>query len=182
MKKKAPVWVVAGLVAGLTLGSLGVASAAPATDPVTGESVGFGLRMGSAIHDAGARMADILADLTGLAADDITDRRADGESIADIAADEGVDVANVVDEATSVREQMLDERVADGTITAEDKDTILEQMTSRMADRVESTDVGGYGTGGGRGGRGGMGGSGIGGGGYCGGTCDGTGVAAPATF
>ena len=39
MKNKAPAWVVVGLVAGLTLGSIGVASAAPVADPATGELV-----------------------------------------------------------------------------------------------------------------------------------------------
>ncbi len=186
MKNKAPVWVVVGLVAGLTLGSIGVASAAPVADPATGEPMGFGLRMGTAIRDAGARMVDILADLTGLDLEEVTDRRAAGESVADIAESEGVDVADVVGEATSVREQMLDERVADGTITAEDKDAILEQMNTRMNERVQSTDAGTCGEGGRGGGRGGMGGGGRGAGGMGGAGCGApvvdSSAAAPVTF
>lgn len=166
-KSKAFTFAAAALAAGLILGSMGIASAAPTTDAATGERLGYGLRMGIAIRDAGARMADILADLTGLPVETIEDRREAGESVSDIAKDEGVDPATVVDKAIDARSTILDAKVADGTITAEQKAEVLERMTDRVNERVDSTEVGpgagrgmGGGMGGGRGaGAGGMGGA-----------------------
>lgn len=153
-RSKAFTLAAAALVAGLVLGSIGIASAAPAEDPATGEPLGYGLRIGMALRDAGGRMVDILADLTGLSVDDIEDRRADGESVADIAKSEGVDPATVVDSALDVREKLLDEKVADGTIDEATKTEILDRMTDRLNDRVDSTETGPFGGGRGMGGRG----------------------------
>ena len=90
MKRGKSITLVAvGLIAGLVLGSLSIASAAPATDPATDEPLGMGARIGWAVRDAGARLSDIVADLTGLDVEDVQDRRADGETIADIAESEG---------------------------------------------------------------------------------------------
>jgi hypothetical protein len=178
-KGKVITLIAAGLVAGLVLGSFGLASAVPANDPATGECLGTGARMGLAMRDAGARMADVLADLTGLSVDDIRDRRADGESVADIAESENVSSEAVVDAALAARKEILDAKVADGSITPEQADAMLAQMTERLTERVESTEQGGWGRGGGRGmgagacgGQGGAGGRGAGGGaGACGGVC-----------
>jgi len=174
---KAITMVAVGLVAGLVLGSLGIASAAPTTDPATGAQVGYGARMGIAMRDAGARMLDIVAELTGLAVEDVQDRREAGESIADIAESEGVDPATVTDEALAARTAILDQKVADGTIDQETADAMLERMTDRIAERIDSTELGGCGTGGcgmGQGGRGagqGQGGRGMGGQGLRDGSC-----------
>lgn len=155
-RSKAFALAAAALAAGLVLGSLSIASAATETTSTT-EPLGYGLRMGVAIRDAGARMVDILADLTGLSVDTIEDRRQDGESVADIAKSEGVDSSTVVDTAIEARSKLLDEKVADGTITADQKAEVLERMTDRLNDRVNSTEVGGFGGGMGRGMGGGMG-------------------------
>ncbi len=113
MKRGKSITLVAmGLVAGLVLGSLSIASAAPATDPATNEPLGVGARIGWAVRDAGARMSDIVAELTGLDADAVHDRRVDGESVADIAESEGVSADTVVDEALAARETILAEKVA----------------------------------------------------------------------
>lgn len=145
--------VVAALVAGMALGSFGIASAAPATDSQgTG---GYGLRMGSAMRDAGARMADILADLTGLSVEDIHDRRVEGESVAEIAESEGVETQDVVDGAIAARKSILDAKVADGTIDAATRDEILARMTDRINERVTSDQTGRMGGGNGACGMGG---------------------------
>jgi hypothetical protein len=57
-KARALTLVSAALVAGLALGSVSIAVAAPAT-PIDGTTQGVGLRMGEAIHAAGARLIDI---------------------------------------------------------------------------------------------------------------------------
>lgn len=148
MKNRKSISLVAiGLVAGLVLGSLSIASAAPVTDPATNEPLGMGARIGWSIRDAGARMSDIVADLTGLDADDIHDRRTDGETIADIVESEGVSVDTVVDEALVARQAILDEKVVDGTIDQATADLMLDRMTDRVAERVDSSEIGGYGNG-----------------------------------
>lgn len=161
-KSKVVALVAAALVAGLVLGSIGLASAAPAADTsaTAGVAQGYRLRMGSAMRDAGARMVDILAKLTGLSEDDIYARRTAGESVADIAKSEGVETATVVDQALDARAAILDAKVADGTIDAETRDEVLARMTDRINERVNSTELGGgmgrgCGVGGGQGAMGG---------------------------
>jgi len=163
MKKRNTVTLVAiGLVAGLVLGSVGIAAAAP-TD--AGAQGSFGIRMGTVVRDAGARLIDVLVDLTGLGADDVADLRAEGVTIGEIAEDNGTTSEDIVSGVLELREDLLDEKVADGTITAEHRDAILDHMADRIADRIDSTETGfghgcnglgvaqggGYGMGGGRG-------------------------------
>lgn len=151
-----------GLVAGLVFGSVGAAYAATDT---SANPLGAGARMGQAIRDAGGRLIDILADLTGLSVEDIQAERAEGNSISDIAEANGVSTDTVVSEALAARKAILDAKVADGSITQEQADLAYERMTERVTERVSTDEVGapswsGSVTGG-RGGRGGMGGQGL---------------------
>lgn len=151
-----------GLVAGLVFGSVGAAYAATDT---SANPLGAGARMGQAIRDAGGRLIDILADLTGLSVEDIQAERAEGSSISDIAEANGVSTDTVVSEALAARKAILDAKVADGSITQEQADLAYERMTERVTERVSTDEVGapswsGSVTGG-RGGRGGMGGQGL---------------------
>ncbi|GAB4287440.1 MAG: hypothetical protein Kow0067_12380 [Coriobacteriia bacterium] len=167
-KSKAIMLVAAGLVAGLVLGSVSLAAAAPADYDPESPVVCAGLGFGRAVNGAGARLIDIVADLTGLSTDEIAAERADGNSLADIAEANGVESDEVVSEALDVRKQLLDERVADGTLTQEQADLMLETMTERLGERIETDEVGPPSWGGP--GRGGMrGGQGFGGQGACGG-------------
>ena len=81
-KSKAIALVSVGLVAGLVLGSIGIASAATGTDS-TAATCGVGIGMGRTIRDAGARLVDIVADLTGLTVDEVKEQRVAGESVED---------------------------------------------------------------------------------------------------
>jgi len=161
--------VSAGLIAGLVFGTVGYAAAAPADAAPASPVAASGLQMGRAIRDAGARMVDILASLTGLSSDEIALERADGKSVADIAEAEGVELDDVVAKALAARKVILDERVADGTLSREDADAVLARMTDRIEDRVTDptacvSGAGGRGAGGARG-------AGMGGGMGAGGTC-----------
>ncbi len=170
-KSKVLALVSAGLVAGLVLGSVGVSYAATDTTS-TSPLLGTGARMGAAIRGAGARLIDIVADLTGLSVDEVQAQRAEGNSVADIAEANGVSAEAVVSEALAARKAILDAKVADGVITQEQADAAYEQMTERVTDRVSTDEVGRpawAGAGSATGGRGGMGGRG--GSGVCGGTC-----------
>jgi hypothetical protein len=132
-KGKAIAFVAVGLVAGLVLGSVGVSYAA--TDTTT-PVVGAGVRMGQSIRDAGARLIDILADLTGLSTDEIQAERAEGNTVADIAEANGVDPDEVLDAALAARKAILDAKVADGTITQEQADLMYERMSERVGGRM----------------------------------------------
>lgn len=166
--KKTASLMTATLVLGLVLGNVvgGWAAAEPAVNndstATTATAQGLGLRLGAAMRDAGGRLADIVAKLTGQDVDAVIEERAAGKSFADIAESEGVSSDAVVDEALKVRKELLDARVKDGSITQEQADAALDRMSTRLADRVDSTDAGCNGAGGGgRGGgmgRGGMGG------------------------
>jgi|GEM_PF-754355 len=149
MKKRTVAgFVTAALVAALAIGVAGIAVAAPAQDSGTASGQAAGLRIGGAFRDAGARLIDIVADLTGLDVEDIADRRADGESIAAIAESEGVDGESVVAEALAAREEILDQKVADGIITQERADAALANAEARLSDRIDSTETGRFGRGG----------------------------------
>jgi hypothetical protein len=122
--------------------------------------------MGQAIRDAGARLVDVLADLTGLSSDEIAAERAEGNSIADIAEANGVATETVVDSALEARKAILDAKVADGTITQEQADFAYDRMTDRVTERVTTDETGrpswagaGGGMGGGKGGQGACGGA-----------------------
>lgn len=134
--------IVVGLVAGIILGSVGIASAATAESTPTGSVAACGLQMGAAIKGAGARLVDVLAGLTGQSVADIQAKRADGQSISDIAQAEGVDSATVVEKALAARKAILDERVAAGTLTQAQADAAYAQMADRLSERVNSTATG----------------------------------------
>ncbi|MDP2182138.1 MAG: hypothetical protein Q8K99_06180 [Actinomycetota bacterium] len=185
--RRTTILVVAALALGLLAGNAMIGVAAPASDPTATVAatgwIGMGLRLGAAMRDAGGRLSDVVARLTGNEVDDVIAKRTAGESFADIAAEAGVGSDAVVDEALKVRADLLSERVKDGTITQDQADAALAQMETRLTERVESTDEacgagGGFGRGGGRGagGRGAGGGMGMGAAGGCGGAC----VQAPA--
>jgi hypothetical protein len=164
----------ATLVAGLVIGQMSGAFAARSTEaPVQNRGAagaaceGSGLKLGPMMRDAGGRLLDIVADLTGLTTEEVAEQRAGGASISDIAASEGVEADAVVDAALDARKTALEELVADGTITQEQADEMLERMSTRLSDRITSTETGrnGCGAGVGRGSRGGGRGQ---GGGFCG--------------
>lgn len=145
-KGKTVVLVVAALVAGLALGSVGLASAAQKA-PQQAQG-GLGLRLGTAVRDAGATLADVVASLTGSTVDEVRAERAAGSSFAEIASEAGVSADEVVASALEARKAVLDELVASGRITQAQADAALERMQSRLTDRV-NTDApcGGYGNG-----------------------------------
>jgi len=182
-KMKAAAFIAVGLVAGLVLGGIGIASAATAVAPKasTGPTVtpgsgacgtGGGLRMGGFMRDSGGRLPDVVAKLTGLDVDDVIAKRQAGESFEAIAKTKGVSADEVVAEALKVRTEAVNEAVKDGRITAEQATTMLANMEDRLTASVEATGVPARG---GRGGRGG----GMGGG--CGGRFGGQGTTAPSS-
>lgn len=167
--------LVAGIVAG-NVASGWAATTRPneqATAPASA-GCGTGVRLGAAVRDAGGRLVDSVAKLTGMKVDEVAARRAEGESLSAIADSKGVSSEEVVTETLAVRRELLDGKVKAGALTQDEADAALERMEIRLTERVESTQESctGAGTGirgGGQGGmRGGAGGCGGGGGGRCG--------------
>jgi hypothetical protein len=133
--------VAAALVVGVIGGNVVSAVAAPVESSNAATAAHLGLRLGSFVQDAGGRLSDIVAKLTGLSTDAVIEQRQAGTSYAEIATSKGVSVDAVTDAAVDVREKVLDERVASGAITQDAADAALVRMTDRVADRVADTDA-----------------------------------------
>lgn len=89
----------------------------------------------------GANPVTVLADMTGLEAEAIHDLRADGNSFASIAADNGVDIDEVIDTMISDAEEKLRDRVDDGRLTDEKVADILDEMRERLTEMMDSTEA-----------------------------------------
>jgi len=176
MKRGTTIALVSGaLVAGLALGSVGIAFAAPSTS--TAGTTGFGTRMGTVMRQAGGTIADIVAKVTGQSTTDVYTAREDGKSFADIAAAKGVSADTLTADVLAARKTALDAAVKAGTVTQAQEDTALANMKTnvpaKIASDAPSTCTGaGPGSGAGRGNGRGMMGSGsgrgmMGGGGTC---------------
>lgn len=152
---KVAIFVAAALVAGLALGSVGIASAATATTTTAGPVAGFvGI-----CRTAGASLADVVAKLTGKTTADIYAERKVGKSFATIASEKGVSSDKVVAEALAARKSALTAAVKAGTITQAQADLMYDRMDDRIPARVNSAapaGCDGTGSGAGRGQGGGM--------------------------
>jgi hypothetical protein len=170
MKRGTTIALVSGaLVAGLALGTVGIAFAAP-SGAATG-TAGFGARLGAVCRQAGGTIAEIVAKVTGQSTADVYASRAAGKSFADIAAAKGVSADALTADVVAARKTALDAAVKAGTITQVQADAALANMKANLSTKVTSTAPNtctgaGPGSGAGRGaGRGMM------GAGGCGGTC-----------
>lgn len=63
-----------------------------------------------------------LADALGISPEELTERRESGETLADIAADLGFDLAEIRDIFSEVRSEALESAVEDGILTQEEAD------------------------------------------------------------
>jgi hypothetical protein len=158
-------YVSAALVAGLVMGSVGIASAAtaPATSPVAT----MGARMGGWARQAGASIADVVAKLTGQTEAQVYAQRAAGKSFADIASAKGVSADKVTADALAARKTALDAAVKAGTLTQARAYAMLANMQTRVPQQVKNAAPAGCtgagpGSGAGRGLGGGCGGAGCG--------------------
>ncbi|GEM_PF-4254843 len=83
----------------------------------------------------------VLADLSGLELDEIRDMRTDGESLAEIAADLGVDIDSVIDTVIASAEEGMQTLVDDGRMDADQVADRLENLRTQLEEIVDSTDV-----------------------------------------
>ncbi len=94
-------------------------------------------------------MPDILADALGMTVEDLYAALADGQTIPELAAIQGVSLDELVAAVIAPRVEQLGQAVADGDITQEQADQMIEEMTEHMALRLESFGLGSGGYGGG---------------------------------
>ncbi|HYF76641.1 MAG TPA: hypothetical protein VD973_05895 [Symbiobacteriaceae bacterium] len=69
-----------------------------------------------------------VAELLGMTSEDLTTALQDGTDVLDLAAEKNVDAAKITEAQVAARKAGLDELVADGTLTQEQADLMLEHM------------------------------------------------------
>lgn len=102
--------------------------------------------MGGRGHGGRAFDGTVVADALGITADELRTALQDGQSIADVAAAQGVDVQVVIDALVAEAETRIAQGVTDGRFTQEEADAKLTELTDRITERVNQT--GGFGRGG----------------------------------
>jgi hypothetical protein len=77
-----------------------------------------------------------IAELFGLEGDELRDLLRDGQSLADIATAQGVEVQTVIDTLVNATKEHLDEAVTNGRLTQEEADAKLAEITERITEMV----------------------------------------------
>jgi hypothetical protein len=78
------------------------------------------------------------ADALGITSDELRTALRDGQTIAEVAATEGVEVQSVIDAMVVEAGTHLAEHVAAGDLTQEEADARLEEITARITDHVNN--------------------------------------------
>lgn len=79
---------------------------------------------------------DAAATYLGLTEEELHERLRDGETLAEIAEDEGKTVAGLVDAMVAEAEERIDEAVEDGRLTEERGDSLKQELEERITDLV----------------------------------------------
>ena len=83
-----------------------------------------------------AEKVETLTSVLGLSADELQEAREAGQSIADIAAEQGVDISTVVDALVSNAQARIDAKIAAGDIDADRAAEKLDSLEERITARV----------------------------------------------
>ena len=150
--------IASGLIGLIALGG-GAAIAAPSafaqdTEDLTREER-MELRQ-EARAERRAEKTESLTDALGISADELQAARDAGQSVADIAAAEGVELQSVIDALVSDAQARIDAKIASGDLDAERAAEISDSLVERVTARVngEHTEGEGHGHHGPRGPRG----------------------------
>jgi hypothetical protein len=79
---------------------------------------------------------DTAASALGVSVEDLRTALGDGKSIADVAAEQGVDVQTVIDALVAQASTHLDEAVAEGRLTEEEAATRKTEVTEKITELV----------------------------------------------
>lgn len=119
------------------LGLSAVAAAGVTIAAVSPAAAGDGRPTPEDYQEIRAEQRATLLDVLNVSDEILDTARASGESIADLARSQGVEVDDVVDALFENRADRIAEKVADGTLTQEQADQRLERAAQRIANRVE---------------------------------------------
>ena len=144
MLKHKGLYVALGLAGALVvlLGAVGAAYAQGPQPPVgdrpfygsgdhTGQTAGG---WGRGRH--GSSLVDLTAEVTGLTQDEVIAALQEGQTPAQIAEAQGVEAQSIVDAFLADRKVALEQAVADGRLTQEQVDLMLDNMSEHLSERV----------------------------------------------
>lgn len=113
----------------------------PRGDGPRGGQRGDGLRGGGdeTRMDGMRQGLELAAETLGLTVDELRTALREGDTLAQVAEEQGVAVEDLVDALVAAAEERLAEAVADGRITEERADEMAATISERIAERVEQT-------------------------------------------
>jgi uncharacterized protein YidB (DUF937 family) len=93
-----------------------------------------GIGGGIGHHGFGLVLGDMstVAESLGISEDELRAALADGQTIAEIAEEQGVDVQDVIDDIVAAQRERVDEAVAEGRLTQEEADELLAGAEERV--------------------------------------------------
>ncbi|MFH1651758.1 MAG: hypothetical protein ABID87_06640 [Chloroflexota bacterium] len=133
--------VILGVVA---LGTLIIGTTVFAHGPGDADDFGSGYCDGAGFHGHGAGYlgSEAAADLLGLTPEALHEQRLAGKSLAEIAAEQGISEDELVNAIMATRTAAVQERVADGYLTPEQAELMLQQMEENTRLAVNRTTTG----------------------------------------
>ena len=90
----------------------------------------------------GGFCSDAVSDLLGLTPEELHELRLEGNSLADIAEANNVSVDALIEAIMATKVEAVEAKVANGTLTREQADLMVQQMTERTEQAVNRTTVG----------------------------------------
>lgn len=148
--------VIVGLLGLLVVTSVFAQGPTPATSQ---GYCGYGPALGRGMGAGSGLMAEAVADVLDMTPEEICEARAEGQTLADLAAQQGVSTDELVQAIVAAKQAAIEQALADGRLTQEQADWMLERAEEMAELQIENAS----GLGGMRGARGGMGGRGRGG-------------------
>jgi len=141
MKKGLKLLGLAVGVVAITALSLGgtVFAATPEESDTQTFSAGYGW---CGFHGEVAVCSEAVSELLGLNTYELCDLRQEGKSFAEIAAEQGVTVEEMIEAIMAERIEAVQARLDDGTITQEQADLMIQQMAERIELAVNRTTIG----------------------------------------
>lgn len=126
----------------ITAGGIALAPAALAavSDGGTSDSASTstGERRGPGGHGGpGGPGLPVILETLDITADELSAAREAGQSLAELAAAQGVETQTLIDALVADREEHLAEHVAEGDLTQAEADERLAELTERITERVE---------------------------------------------
>ena len=125
-------------ITALTLGGTVFADTPAETDTQT-YCAGYG---GHCFHGEGAICSETVSELLGLTPEALCELRQEGKSLAEIAAEQGVTVDELVEAIMAEKIDAVQAKADDSTLTQEQADLMIQQMAERTELAVNRTTIG----------------------------------------